>query len=257
MVVASSLMCGVVHAAPQEEGGIETHDGGTREVLESIVVPPKTGAPFTLKLDTEWVKPLAEGNTVTLVNERTIARDSSGRIYQQRVMLEPQNASGEHRWMVNVIQIMDPNEHTLYNCWLLPHDKRSCDLLDYKASTTINYRPAHVVTGPLPNGRGEAQHEDLGGQTVAGVATQGSRDTTTIAPGVSGNAREMIFQRETWYSPELGINLISVLKTPSAGKQTFIVKEITPSEPDPALFVLPEGFKIVDRRESADAQRAR
>lgn len=256
--VASSFMSGALHAAPQQQegGGIETHDGGTREVLESIAVPPKAGAPFTLKLDTEWVKPLAEGNTVTLVNERTIARDSSGRIYQERVLLEPKNASGEHHWLVNVIQIMDPSEHTLYNCWYVPRDNRTCDLLDYKGSATAAYVPAHVVTGPLPGGRGTAQHEDLGEQSVAGVETQGSRDMTTINPGVSGNEHEMIFERETWYSAELAINLISVVRSPSVGKQTFLVKEITQGEPDPALFKLPEGFKVVDRRESTETQRA-
>jgi hypothetical protein len=258
-VFAAALFMGsALHARPQQQegGGIETHDGGTREVLESIAVPPKAGAPFTLKLDTEWVKPLADGDTVTVVNERTIARDSSGRIYQQRVLLEPKSASGEHHWLVNVIQIMDPAEHTLYNCWMLPRDKRTCDLLDYKGSTTAAYAPAHVVTGPLPGGRGTAQHEDLGGQSVAGMETQGSRDMTTINPGVSGNEHEMIFERETWYSAELGINLISVVKTPNAGKQTFRVTEVTPSEPNPVLFVLPEGFKVVDRRESTDSQRA-
>jgi hypothetical protein len=31
-------------------------DGGTREVLESIVIPPKANAPFSLLLQTEWSK---------------------------------------------------------------------------------------------------------------------------------------------------------------------------------------------------------
>ena len=254
MLVASLAAPRVLHS--QQEGGVETHDGGTREVLESIAVPPKAGAPFTLKLATEWERPLADGNTVTVVNERTIARDSSGRIYQQRVLLEPKNASGEHHWLVNVIQVMDPNEHTLYNCWFLPRDKHTCDLLDYGGSTSKVYAPAHVATGPLPAGQGMAQHEDLGTQSVQGVETQGSRDTTTVKAGVSGNAHEMVFDRETWYSAALGINLISVVKSPSAGTQTFRVTEISTSEPDPALFTLPEGFKVVDHRESTETQRA-
>ncbi len=35
-------------------------DGGTREVLESIVIPPKASAPFSLLLQTEWVKTLPD-----------------------------------------------------------------------------------------------------------------------------------------------------------------------------------------------------
>jgi len=49
-------------------------DGGVRQVLESIFIPPKPNAPFTLTLDTEWTRPLGNGGTYTLVNERHIAR---------------------------------------------------------------------------------------------------------------------------------------------------------------------------------------
>ena len=59
-------------------------DGGTSEYLESIVIPPKAHAPFTLILDTEWVKSLSDGGTMTMVNKRKIARDAEGRIYQER-----------------------------------------------------------------------------------------------------------------------------------------------------------------------------
>jgi hypothetical protein len=54
-------------------------DGGVSEVLQSIVVPPKPLAPFTLTLETEWVKQLYDGGTVTFVNKRQIARDAAGR----------------------------------------------------------------------------------------------------------------------------------------------------------------------------------
>jgi hypothetical protein len=53
-------------------------DGGTREVLESIVIPPKAKAPFSLVLQTQWVKMLYDGGTITSVNERRIARDGGG-----------------------------------------------------------------------------------------------------------------------------------------------------------------------------------
>ena len=46
---------------------IQTRDGGAAARLESIAVPPKPGAPFTLTLETEWVKPMSDGGTQTLV----------------------------------------------------------------------------------------------------------------------------------------------------------------------------------------------
>jgi hypothetical protein len=45
-----------------EDGG--AHGG----VLESIVVPPKLNAPFTLLLETEWVRGLPDGSSITTVN---------------------------------------------------------------------------------------------------------------------------------------------------------------------------------------------
>jgi hypothetical protein len=53
-------------------------DGGVTEILQSIFIPPKTQAPFSLTLHTEWVKTLSDGNTITLVNQRHISRDSQG-----------------------------------------------------------------------------------------------------------------------------------------------------------------------------------
>jgi len=52
-------------------------DGGVRgDVLESIVISPKTKAPFTLILDTEWARGLSDGGNITTVNKRRIARDA-------------------------------------------------------------------------------------------------------------------------------------------------------------------------------------
>ena len=57
-------------------------DGGVRAVLESIVIPPIPNQPFTATLQTEWIQYTGEGGTITLVNERPLARDSKGRVYQ-------------------------------------------------------------------------------------------------------------------------------------------------------------------------------
>jgi hypothetical protein len=255
-IVGMELACAepACAQAAQREATVETTDGGMRQTLESIVVPPKTGAPFMLTLHTEWVKPMADGNTTTLVNERHIARDSMGRIYQQRVMLEPKAIAEQGHWTTNVIQIMDPSEHTLFNCWMFPSQKKTCDELNYTASTNTVYRPATVITGPLPGNRGTAQYEDLGSQSIVGVATHGSRNTIRYNAGAMGNDQPMTVVQEFWYSDELGINLISVRNDPRLGKQTFTVTDMQLGEPDPKLFELPADFKVVDRRDPAQTQ---
>jgi len=223
-------------------------DGGTREVLESIVIPPKAEAPFTLTLETEWVKALFDGGTITLVNKRRIARDSTGRIYQERWLLVPKNGKAES--VMNVIQISDPNAHTHYNCFVV-QEPHVCVLTRFAPSTSAVYKEPTPPTGELPDGRGSAVHEVLGNQFLAGVETTGVRDSIIYNPGVFGNDRKMSVEREYWYSQQLGINMLSIRSDPRFGKQTFTATNLILSEPDPKLFELPEGYRVEDYRSSS------
>ena len=222
---------------------IQSHDGGTSGVMESIFVPPIPSAPFTLTLATDWSRPLSGGGTVTVSNERHIARDGQGRIYQERWLLVPKG--GKIKSTMNVVQIVDPGEHTQYNCFTGP---KVCELLPYGLSATANYAPAIGQAGPLPDNSGRRDVEALGVANTAGVNTQGTRVTTTINPGVLGNDRPMVTTREFWYSAQLGLNLVSLVDAPDSGRQSFRVTELTVSEPDPRLFALPEGYRVVDTR---------
>jgi hypothetical protein len=65
-----------VPARPQPLQQMHDEDGGIRETLESIVITPMARSPFTATLLTEWVRTLANGGTITVVNQRRIARDS-------------------------------------------------------------------------------------------------------------------------------------------------------------------------------------
>jgi hypothetical protein len=235
--------------APQKKVTIvHTHDGGVSEVLQSIEVPPKPGAPFTLTLETEWVKQLYDGGTTTLVNKRRIARDAAGRVYQERWALVPKN---DHRVqsIQSMIQIFDPLAHTRHDCFLL-EKKNICELLNYMRSTSNIYKPMSPATGPLPGDQGSAIHEDLGKRFIGGVETEGTHDTLIYNPGVFGNDREMTVENEFWWSPQLGLNLSSIKTDPRIGKQTFTVTDLVQGDPDPSLFQLPAGFEVVDRRQT-------
>jgi len=223
-------------------------DGGTSEVLESIVVPPKAQAPFSLVLQTEWVRTLSDGGTITLVNQRRIARDSTGRIYQERWFLVPK--TGQTESAMTTIQISDPNKHTHYNCFML-NERHQCVLVAYTPSTSAVYNVKGPPTGPLPHDAGFVINDDLGKQLLEGIETTGTRESVIYNPGVFGNDRKMTISREFWYSPQLGINLLSKRADPRIGTQTFTATNVIASEPDPALFNLPEGFMVVDRRQSA------
>jgi hypothetical protein len=222
---------------------IQVADGGTSGRMESIFIPPIANAPFTLTLVTEWSRPLGNGGSFTLANQRHIVRDGKGRIYQERWLLVPKGSKMESR--MDVFQITDPMQHSWLNCGVR---EKVCEVLPYGLVPDMIYKPPIGTTGPLPDGSGFHQHEDLGLSNSNGVDTTGYRETITINPGVLGNDMPMVTTREFWYSARLGINLISKVDDPQNGKQSFEVKELTTSEPDPRFFAAPEGYKIVDRR---------
>ena len=236
LLLGSSFLC-----AQTQQTAVRVPDGGTSGRMESIFIPPKPNAPFNLVLATEWSRPLGNGGTFTLANERRIVRDSAGRIYQERWVLVPKGGKAKS-WM-DIFQITDPAQHTWYNCQTA---HKVCELLTYSLSTETTYKPATFPSGPLPNGNGFRQLEDLGVGSASGVETHGYKQTTTINPGVMGNDKPMITTREFWYSNQLGVDLLSTVDSPSSGKQVFTVKELSTSEPEASYFAIPEGYSVVD-----------
>jgi hypothetical protein len=235
----------VAPAAPPRLQQRHDEDGGVRETLESIVISPMAHSPFTATLETEWVRTLSTGGTITLVNQRRIARDSSGRVYQERWLLVPKNGTRESQ--LSAIQISDPNRHVLFTCMMLD-GQHVCHETFYAPSTSTAVKFEGPPTGPLPNNAGDAMHEELGKQQLAGMETVGTRDSTTYNPGVFGNDSAITVEREYWFSQQLGINLLSKRIDPRFGTQTFTINEISISEPEAQLFDLPKGFTVVDHR---------
>jgi hypothetical protein len=239
-------------APPPRIEELYAEDGGARgSTLESIVIPPKPNAPFTLILETEWVRGLSDGGNITLVNKRRIARDVEGRIYQERWWLVPKNGKAESA--MNAIQISDPNAHTLYTCFMLD-PRRGCELVTYTPSPGTLYKFQGPPSGPLPGDAGDRVHLDLGKQLVSGVEVIGERDTVNYNPGIFGNDRKMTIEREFWYSPKLGFNLLSKRSDPRYGSENFTATNLVLSDPEPKLFELPEGFTVIDHRQTAAPQ---
>lgn len=216
-------------------------DGGVTETLQSIYIPPLVGAPFTATIHTEWVRPLPGGGSITVVNERHVARDGRGRIYEERWLLVPKDTGVKSQ--MNVIQIADPNRHTLYNCFVF---ERRCTLLAEPAMST--FHPPVIPPGPIGENKGYATQLDLGARSIAGMETTGTRETTTLLPGTFGNDRPLVTTREFWQAAQIGVNVLSTLDDPRIGRQTFTLSDISLNEPDPQLFRLPQGYEILDRR---------
>jgi hypothetical protein len=77
---------------------------------------------------------------------------------------------------------------------------------------------------------------------------EGTLETGVIESGAIGNNSPMLVRREFWYSPQLGVNLISKRQDPRFGIQNFEVSDIVLGEPEAKIFELPIGSKVIDLR---------
>jgi len=240
VVLLAFLILGGVANGQLGPGSQRPPDGGNREVLVSILIPSLPDAAFSATVNTEAVRQLADGGNIRVKNHRLIARDQAGRIFQERRMLVPDD--GKHESVITQTEISDPVEHRLYIC--VPRE-RMCQLESFSA-------PAFA---PPPSGNGPAggpQREDLGKQTVGGLEVTGTLETDVIPSGAIGNDSPLQVRREYWYSPQLGVNLISKREDPRFGTQDFEVSDIALGQPDEKLFELPKGWRVIDLRGAAE-----
>jgi hypothetical protein len=242
-VLLFALVAGIsvrVVLAQSPDDSLHAPSGGVRTMVISIAVPPLPGAPFTATVTTEWKRSLDDGSTVTIGNHRTIARDNSGRVFEERRNLYPSGDPREND--INRLEFDDPRAHTQTTCWPSGH---VCQITGYFRDA---FTPPAVPAGPLEGGKAFLTRIELGHDSVAGVDAIGTRETTQIEAGAFGNDRAVNVVKEFWYSPQLEVNLIEKRQDPRYGSQTFTVSPISLGEPDAKLFDIPAGFRIEDKR---------
>jgi len=106
----------------------------------------------------------------------------------------------------------------------------------------------HGVAGSFSMGshsKWESRTDQLGMQSIEGVEAEGTRTVTTIPAEAIGNERPIEITYEKWYSRELQLVVMSKHSDPRFGEQTYRLTNIVRSEPDPALFSPPSGFRLL------------
>jgi hypothetical protein len=242
--VAAVVLCA---AAAQSTPQSTQHapDGGVRETLQSIAIPVLTNAPFSANVDTEWTKILPDGTTATIKNHRTVARDTSGRVFQERRYFTPDGDTQVTQ--LSRLEYMDPSRHEFYSC--VPQQKTCyASQLQEPVLTAMpagmNGLRACGCASPRNQGM-TVENEALGQKTIEEVEVIGSREVTTIAAGQIGNQKAEPIVKEFWYSPRLGVNLVTKRFDPRSGMQNFIVDHVSLNEPDPKLFEPPADYRVV------------
>lgn len=241
-----ALLLAVLFAAPAtfvaQQAATHAFDGRAPLLIAPLYIPPKPNAPFTALARTVVVRTLPGGSTVTSQNQRHIARDTDGRIFQERVTFVPVPNDGSRKMRVHAIDYEDPVSHTWYRC---DTAEQLCQLRGYFASSVEG---TESPEGLQPDKRTYLTRENLGVDTFAGLEVQHSRETFTLASESVGNTQTIVRTVEYWYSPELGVNAQVKRHDPREGDQTLWLTDLSRSAPEPEIFKVPGDYRVVDHR---------
>jgi hypothetical protein len=253
LVLVAACSCLAMPSGIAAQGSEPMHapDWRAPQRITPLYFPPRPNAPFSATAVTLWVRTLPDGSTVSSQNERPVARDSDGRVYQQRATFVPLPRTAGVESRAYAADYDDPVEHKWYHC--MPEAK-ICNLFGFYAPAKTAILPA----GLQPDKTTFITRENLGVESLAGLEVQHSRETTTLYSGAVGNTRTFLRMCEYWYSPALGINIKVKRHDPRDGDQTLWLKDVSLSEPEPERFKIPADFRIVDHRhpESQDQVQA-
>jgi hypothetical protein len=89
--------------------------------------------------------------------------------------------------------------------------------------------------------------ESLGTKKIAGVEAHGQRLTaTTVLLNESGDTKPSVGTQERWISTEHGLLLWDIVDDPDRGRTEGVMENLSLKEPDPSLFLPPDGYKVIE-----------
>jgi hypothetical protein len=204
-----------------------------------VFVTPIPNVPLMAVVNTQSSRILADGTTSNQKTLSAIARDAHGRIFNEKRALVPVSETATPQ--ILVIHIYDPQ--TRKNTFIYPQDQVAWENTLRRPPSTV---PPEVSSIPLTGNSPASPYvkeEDLGTRKMDGVDVHGIRDTQSI-PADAAGGKEITVVDEYWYSEDLRLNMLVIHKDPRTGEETTNVTQVSRSEPDPAIFEIPAGYKF-------------
>ena len=233
-VAASSICYGQAAGSarmPPDYGGVNVRVAG-------VFVTPVANAPFSATVDIVSKQKLPDGSFNIRTSIAYIARDSAGRIYNERRALVSPAFQGEP--VLLSAHIYDPTTHL--NTFLDPFSHLARQSVFTGSRQIVAIDP---TLGPHAGGV-LIKQEELGEQTVGNTRLQGTKKVWTVAAAMSGTGSVVEIVDQYWYSPDLSVYLIVQHDDPRTGEQIVAVKDVKREEPDVSVFVVPTRYRIVD-----------
>ena len=244
---------------PGGPGGVIQQRLGVLAVEPFDMAETVTNAPYSADIVTDVVQTLADGNRIEHHNTASVARDSQGRVRREQQLaaigpILPQPNAGR------IVTIMNPVEGMHYS--LDPMRKVAMrSPMPKGVQGGIARTQVIIGSGPVEGVAGRAvttdvdtivtrrapesgRTEPLGTSTIEGVQAEGTRTVVTIPAGTIGNQAPIEMVTERWFSPELGVVVLSRRTDPRFGETTYRLQNIARGEPSPDLFQVPSDYTV-------------
>ena len=240
--------------------------GTARIAVETRVT---RGAPYAADAVSEFVQVLSDGNRIVRRTTTHMVRDSEGRTRRETI---GQNGAIESVVITDPVSstsyVLDPTSRTARRApgafaavaagargrggantvTVTGAGGGTWTATSREGATTAVAGERVMIAGGRGGrggpGEGQGTREDLGQQTIEGVAATGTRTTTTIAAGAVGNEQPITIVSEQWYSTDLQMLILTKHNDPRVGESIYRVTNIVRSEPDQALFQVPADYTL-------------
>jgi hypothetical protein len=210
-------------------------------LLSGINLRSVAGAPFSADVVSQSTQISADGAPVTRETRGKMFRDSAGRTRSETEVESPV-AGVAARYFVTII---DPVQRT---SMVLDVAAKKATVFPLAAAPAVTASKVKLAAA-VQAGRQDFKHltppgtEELGGMMLEGFAVTGTRRTRATEAGATKGAMPNLVT-ESWFSPELKVDLLVSRQGPQSASRTTKLTNITPGEPDPTVFQVPADYTV-------------
>src|SRR5271156_1166860 len=194
---------------------------GVNMRMEGIFVTPIPNSPLTAVVELQSSQTLPDGSQDIKKTTDNIARDSQGRIYNERRAMVPESYN-EMPQLIS-FHIFDPT--TRLNTLLDPETHLAHQTLFTQrtaAAEAASQGSGAVVSAKRPG----FEQQDLGTESMENVIVHGRKSIRTVPASASGTGKPVVVTDEYWYSEELHLNMLVKHDDPRTGQQTVTVTKV-------------------------------
>jgi hypothetical protein len=215
-------------------------------VIVGMSLDSISGFPLSAVVETENTTTGTDGATVVVSFKQRIFRDVRGRTRVDQDL----NPVGElpNPQLVTIV-VYDPAHKTTVD--LFPDAKTAIKTL-LEAPKTHRQRPCpalapidpRFLAKQLPSSPPEFHLEELAPDFIDGLKLRHGRQTIKYPAHSFGNKSAYSIITDFWYSQKWQV-FVRVKQTgPGKTSHTLSLRDLRRDEPDPALFLIPDGYKI-------------